>query len=132
MIQGRSNFRLYYGADHKDKNGNLISRSISVQPPNPPSCLSLRCLIQYFKDSLFCALLSSYHSRRVYYAEANRYKKILSRYRTGYPAPETIWQAIHANIKLKCPICRKFNTDPLLGSNKYKEINNEPDSDYYK
>jgi hypothetical protein len=65
-------------------------------------------------DSLFCALLSSYHRRRVYYAEKNRHKKILERYRTGEPSPKNLWQAIHANIKLKCPICRKYNVDPLL------------------
>jgi len=95
--------------------GRLVSRGVSIQPPNPPSCLSLRCLIKYFKDSLFCTLLLNYHERRIIYAEANKGKKILERYRTGEPSPNTIWQAIHANIKLKCPVCRKFNVDPFLG-----------------
>jgi len=72
-------------------------------------------------DCLFCALLSSYHTRRVTYAEANRHKKILERYRTGEPSPKNIWQAIHAILKLKCPICNKFDRDPLLFSNIYKE-----------
>lgn len=94
--------------------GVLISTIVSVQPPKPPTCLALKCLFRYFKDSLFCALLSSYHSRRVAYAEKNRHKKILDRYRSGEPCPETIWQAIHANLKLRCPICRKYNIDPLL------------------
>jgi phage FluMu protein Com len=96
------------------KLGKLIAKTYSVQPPNPPQCLSFKCLYKFFMDTLFCALLSNYHSRRVAYAEKNRHKEILERYRTGEPSPKTIWQAIHANIKLKCPICRKYNKDPLL------------------
>ena len=94
--------------------GRLIARSVSIQPPPPPQCVSPRCIYQFIKDCLFCALLSNYHTRRVYFAEKNRHKKILVRYREGKPAPETIWQAIHAITKLKCPICRKYNKDPLL------------------
>jgi len=94
--------------------GRLIAKTYSVQPPTPPRCLRVKCLFQFFKDTLFCALLSGYHSKRVAYAEQNRHKEILERYRTGEPSPETMWQAIHANIKLKCPICRKYNKDPLL------------------
>jgi len=95
--------------------GQLIARSVSIQPPPPPQCVSPRCLLKFVLDTLFCALLSSYHARRVAYAEGNRHKKILERYRTGEPSPENIWQAIHAIIKLKCPVCRKYNVDPLLG-----------------
>jgi len=94
--------------------GKLISRVVSVAPPAPPTCLSFGCLGKYIRDSLFCALLASYHSRRVTYAEKNKHKKILDRYRTGEPSPTTIWQAIHANIKLKCPVCRRYNVDPFL------------------
>lgn len=94
--------------------GRLIAKTFSVQPPNPPQCLSVRCLYRFFMDTFFCALLSNYHSRRVAYAERNRNKEILERYRTGQPSPKNIWQAIHANIKLKCPVCRKYNIDPLL------------------
>lgn len=94
--------------------GRLIARSVSVRPPNPPQCLSIRCLYKFFKDTLFCALLSNYHARRVHYAERNRNKVILERYRTGKPSPKNIWQAVHAIVKLKCPICRKYNVDPLL------------------
>ena len=94
--------------------GRLIAKTFSVQPPAPPQCLSLRCLYRFFLDTLFCALLSNYHRRRVDYAEKNRHKKILERYRTGEPSPQNIWQAIHANTKLKCPVCRKYNVDPLL------------------
>ena len=39
---------------------------------------------------------------------------VLERYRTGEPNPKNLWQAIHANLKLKCPVCRKYNVDPLL------------------
>jgi hypothetical protein len=42
------------------------------------------------------------------------FDKVLERYRTGQPSPKNIWQAIHANIKLRCPVCRKYNVDPLL------------------
>ena len=98
--------------------GRLIVKNVSIKPPSPPSCLSLKCLIKYFKDSLFFVLLSNYHTRRVLYAEAHRGEKILERYRIGQPSPQTIWQAIHANIKLKCPICRKYNVDPFLVRNK--------------
>lgn len=80
--------------------GRLIARTYSVQPPDPPKCLSFRCLYRFFVDVLFCALLSSYHRRRVAYAEKNRHKDILEKYRTGNPSPRTIWQAIYASIKL--------------------------------
>lgn len=94
--------------------GHLISRGTNVQAPTPPICLSPKCLWKFFKDSLFCVLLSSYHTKRTMYAEANRHKQILERYRTGEPSPKNIWQAIHANAKLRCPVCRKYNVDPLL------------------
>ena len=97
--------------------GQLIAKPTSIQAPDPPQCLSFKCLGKFIIASLFIAYLSSYHRRRVAYAEANRPEKgkaILDRYRTGEPAPETLWQAIHANIKLACPVCRKYNVDPLL------------------
>lgn len=110
----RTGFKMTYYAEHRDGEGNLISVACDIQPPNPPQCLSFKCLARFMYDSLFVALLASYHRRRVYYAEHNRQKKILERYRTGEPSPENLWQAIHANIKLKCPVCRKYNVDPLL------------------
>ena len=94
--------------------GRLIVKTYSIQPPNPPQCLSFRCLYQFFRDTLFCALLSNYHRRRVAYATGNRNKDILTRYRTGEPSPDTMWEVVHALLKLKCPICNKFNRDPLL------------------
>jgi len=89
--------------------GRLIAKTFSIQPPNPPQCLSFRCLYRFFMDTLFCALLSNYHRRRVAYAEINRHKEILERYRTGEPSPSSILGAIVANMKLRCPICRKYN-----------------------
>jgi len=103
-----------YTADHRDGDGNLISRCVSVQPPDPPKCLRFSCVFRFFRDSLFCLLLTSYHARRVAYAEKNRHKEILERYRTGEPSPQNIWQAIHALIKIRCPVCRKYNVDPFL------------------
>lgn len=97
--------------------GHLIARPFSIQAPEPPKCISFRCLWKFIRDSLFVAFLSSYHSKRVTYAEKNRpeRKQILERYRTGEPSPKTLWQAIHANLKFACPLCRKYNKDPLLG-----------------
>jgi len=97
--------------------GQLIVRTTPIRPPKPPACISPRCLCKFIMDSLYIAYLSSYHSRRVTYAQARRPEKgwkILERYRTGEPSPKNLWQAIHANLKLKCPICRKYNVDPLL------------------
>ena len=97
--------------------GHLIARPFSIQAPDPPQCISFKCLWKFVMDSLFVAYLSSYHHRRVAYAEKNRPEKgkvILERYRTGEPSPKTLWQAIHANLKLTCPICRKYDVDPLL------------------
>lgn len=106
--------RVQWEAEHRKADGTLISRGMSIIAPDPPQCLSFKCLGKFMRDSLFCALLSSYHSRRVAYAEANRNKKILDRYRTGEPTPTSVWGAIHANLKIKCPLCRRFNRDPLL------------------
>ena len=94
--------------------GELISRHRSLEAPSAPMCLRLSCIWQYAKDCILFALLASYEAKRVAYAEANRRNTILERYRIGEPAPQTIWQAIHANIKLRCPVCRKYNADPFL------------------
>ena len=103
-----------WGATHRDGRGELISRQMSITPPEVPTCLSVPCLFKYVKQSVLYALTRNYHAKRVAYAEANRNKAILKRYRTGEPSPQNIWQAIHANIKIKCPICRKYDVDPLL------------------
>ena len=100
--------------------GKLWNTHVSVQPPDPPSCG--KDLFRYFRDTIFSGLLALYHAKRMAYAsEAHKKrKKILDRYITGEPAPTTIWQAIHANLKLKCFVCRKYDVDPLLFSNQYK------------
>jgi len=95
--------------------GRLIVRTYSIRPPLPPQCLSFRCVWRFFKNSLFVLLITAYHAKRVAYATQNRNKEILERYRTGEPSPQTIWQAIHANLKLRCPVCRKYNVDPFYG-----------------
>ena len=94
--------------------GELISRHVSMYPAKYPKCIRFSCLIQYLKTALLYALVAYYHGRRVTYAERNRSKKILERYRTGEPSPQTLWQAIHANIKLTCPLCNRYDVDPLL------------------
>ncbi len=103
-----------WGAEHK-AGDRLISRQVSIEAPAAPTCIRLSCLVKYLRDALLFALVAVYHQRRVGYAESNREKEILERYRTGEPSPQSIWQAVHANIKLTCPICRKYNVDPLLG-----------------
>lgn len=93
--------------------GQLIARPTTIQAPDPPQCISFKCLLKFILDSLFVAYLSSYHRRRVAYAEANRPekgKKILERYRTGERAPTSLMGALVANIKLACPICRRVET----------------------
>lgn len=109
----QSGIELTWGAEHRDGEGRLITRQVSINTPQAPTCL--KCLLKYLKDALLYALVVNYHARRAAYAEANRHKDILERYRTGEPSPENIWQAVHANIKLTCPICRKYNIDPFLG-----------------
>lgn len=117
MAFTQGGIELTWGAEHLDGDGRLISRQASLAPPPPPSCLTPKCLFMYLGDVLYFVLLANWHQRRVAYAEKNRDKKILERYRTGEPAPWNIWQAIHANIKLTCPVCRKYNIDPLKGGN---------------
>lgn len=86
--------------EHCDARGELISRQVSISPPIL-TCLELGCLWRYIKRSLLCALLMSYHTRRVKYAESHRRKKIPTRYRTGEPQPKSIGGGIAAIIKLK-------------------------------
>jgi len=117
----KSGMIVSWGMEHKDKNDRLISRAVMIQAPEVPQCGTVKCLLKYLRASLLYALVVTYHRRRITYAEMNRNKVILERYRTGDPSPKTIWQAIHANIKLTCPVCRKFNVDPLLGS---RELSN--------
>ena len=88
-------------AEHRDGQGNLIARSVSIQGPDPPACTRPSCIWEFFKDSLFSALISIYHTRRVTYAEKKRHKKIPIKYRTGENAPTNIRGAILALIKLK-------------------------------
>lgn len=190
-VKTRSKAEIRLGASHRDGRGVLVSRTTSIIYPQPPQiivtmsspCISLKCLpvviikillalvvcvriylTTYMYNLLLAILLSSYHSRRVEYAESHRFVPdlvegqypdeykirragfvlgtkdtlypytidtyrtkeealvacdsiaavVLERYRTGKPAPKNIWQAIHANVKLKCPVCRKYNVDPFL------------------
>jgi len=113
-MDSHTGITISWGVAHRDNQGNLISRHVSIESPEAPACNTLRCLWSYLKETLLYVLVMSYHRRRAVYAEANRGKKILERYRTGEPSPQTLWQAVHANIKLTCPMCRKYNLDPLL------------------
>jgi len=81
--------------------GRLIGRSVSIQPPAAPKCLSPKCLFKFFRDVIFCGVLSNYHEKRLSYAERNRHKEIPGKYRRGEPAPENIRQAIFAIIRLR-------------------------------
>ena len=80
--------------------GRLISRSVSIQAPDPPQCFRFSCLWNFYIRVVTCWLISNYHRRRVVYAEKRRHKKIPLKYRTGGDAPETIRQIIWGIIKL--------------------------------
>ena len=80
--------------------GTLVSRSVAIHAPPPPECVRIPCLIKFFHDVLYCALLSKYHQKRMEYAEKNRGRKIPLKYRTGDDAPKTIKQALLALIIL--------------------------------
>lgn len=81
--------------------GRLIARSVSIQAPDPPQCIKPRCLWHFFWEVVFSNLLSTYHSRRMEYAEKNRNKEIPGKYRTGKDCPMNIRQAIFAITVLK-------------------------------
>jgi len=81
--------------------GKLIVKTYSIQAPPPPQCVRFKCLYKFFLDTVFCSLLSTYHSKRVSYATHNRHKDMPERYRSGEPSPQNIKQAIKAIIKLK-------------------------------
>jgi hypothetical protein len=110
----RAGFQGSFEVDHRDGAGNLIARDFTINLPPLPDCLKFSCVVKFAWACLTVAFIQAYHAKRVTYAEKNRRKKILDRYRTGEPSPSNLWQAIHANIKLRCPICRKYNVDPLL------------------
>jgi hypothetical protein len=87
-------------AEHRDGQGNLIARTVSIQAPSPPACPKFSCLWKFPMKLIFYWLISTYHRKRVVYAEKKRHKKIPLKYRTGEDAPETIKQTILAIIKL--------------------------------
>ena len=100
MIVSQGSFRAKVEAEHRDGAGNLIARSVSIQAPSPPQCVKPKCIWRFFLDTVFCMLLSNYHYKRVKYAENNRHKKILEKYRTGEDSPENIRQAMLTIVKL--------------------------------
>ena len=98
----RNSLKVIIHAEHRNGKGQLIARPTSIQAPAPPQDISFKCLWKFILDSLFDKYISSYHRRRVAYAEANRPEKkvIPERYRTGEPSPTSIIGAIIENIKL--------------------------------
>ena len=120
-VQTSGGITANFESEVHDANGNLVVRNVSLESPNL-TCVKLSCLWAYFKATLTYMVIAMYDRGRVYYAtHGGRHKQILERYRTGYPMPQNLWQAIHANIKVRCFVCRKYNVDPLLFSNLYKE-----------
>jgi len=103
-----------WGAEHRDGQGNLIVRMCSLEEPEPLKCIRFSCIIKYMRDMLRYSLISLYHEHRQEYAEENRRKVILERYRTGEPSPKTIWEALYALTKITCPLCRKVDTPSKL------------------
>jgi hypothetical protein len=107
---GRSGIFISWGAEHRAGNGELISRQASIDPPESLNCIRLSCIWKFVWDMVTYSLILLYHEKRVKYAEANRGKKILERYRTGEPSPKSVWQAFIALTKLGCPICKRVET----------------------
>lgn len=99
-VVSRDRIRARVSATHRDGQGNLISHSVAIEAPAAPKCLKPKCLFRFFEEVLFCGLLSEYHKRRVEYAEGARHGTILTKYRTGEPAPKASWQAIFDIIVL--------------------------------
>ena len=88
--------------------GQLIVRTTPIPKPKPPEGIKPKDFRKFIKDSLLLDILSSYHTRRVAFANANRpeIKEIPERYRTGEPSPKTLWQAVKAIIGLRYTICK--------------------------
>lgn len=89
-----------WGATHRHK-GLLVVTMASIAPPGVIKCVRLSCLWNYLVLSLRYVLISLYHKHRVIYAEAHRDEDIPIHYRTGTPAPETVWGAIKEILRIK-------------------------------
>ena len=89
------------GAEHKDGQGNLISRCVTIHPPVPPVCPKLKCLWRFFWKVVYHGLLTTYHKNRVGYAEKHRHESIPLKYRTGDDSPENTRQAMFEIVKLR-------------------------------
>jgi len=99
MIISKGLFTAKLEAEHRDAEGNLIARSVSIQAQSPPQCARFRCVWKFFLQVILCGLLSTYHRKRFLYAEKKRYKIIPMEYRTGENSPENIRQTIWGIIK---------------------------------
>ena len=102
--------QIRWGAEHRTGSGDLVVRMVSLSEPPPLTCTDFRCIIKWVKDMYLYSLIELYHERRVAYAEKNRGKYILERYRTGDPSPKNLLQVAIALTKLTCPVCRKVET----------------------
>ena len=100
QLSSRNTMKVTVTGEHRDGTGKLIAKTYSVQPPPPLKGLGAKSLLNYYRGVIFCELLTSYHRRRVAYAEKNRRKEILEKYRTGEPSPDTIMQAIKESTLL--------------------------------
>lgn len=104
-----SGVKIKWGASHKDGNGKLIVRQVSIEPPKI-TCLKVSCLWKYAFKSFTYTLVLLYHQNRTAYAEKHRHNTISDKYRTGEPSPETIWQAIKEILIVKMKM--KFKLRP--------------------
>jgi len=87
-------------AEHRDSEGNLIVRHITVHPP-VITCIRPSCLYRYVLKSWCYTWVMLYHKYRMQHAERHRHDNIDEKYRTGEPSPQSIRQAIYEIIKLK-------------------------------
>jgi len=90
----------YWGADHRDGQGNLICRQSIVIPPEPIKCPNLSCFKKFFVSNLKYVLTLLYHEYRCEYAEKMRGKDIPMKYRTGEGVSESVFGLFMAIMRV--------------------------------
>jgi hypothetical protein len=89
-----------WGAEHRGKDGKLISRQVMTPEPAAPCVTSFKCILKYIHNNIIYAMTLLYHTNRVEYAEVYRDRDIPIKYRTGEDVPTTIIGLIIAILKI--------------------------------
>ena len=93
---------IYSHMEHRDGQGNLIVRFVSVKPPGVELCRVFQagCILRYFRKCIKYVLVQIYHHYRMEYAEKHRKDSIPMHYRTGENVPETIPKLIWGIVRI--------------------------------